>query len=98
MKGMAVRGVIACVPPREISNERDYPWFDATEIRKITAMAGIQSRRQTEPDTCTSDLCFAAAKRLLRQLDWVIRVKDFTLEPFTVYCAEPADNPGSPLG
>ena len=70
MKGMAVRGVIACVPPREISNEVDYPWFGATEIRKITAMAGIQSRRQTEPDTCTSDLCFAAAKRLLRRLDW----------------------------
>lgn len=70
MKGMAVRGVTACVPPREISNERDYPWFDATEIRKITAMAGIKSRRQVEPDTCTSDLCFAAAKTLLQQLDW----------------------------
>ncbi len=70
MKGMAVRGVIACVPPREISNERDYPWFDATEIRKITAMAGIKSRRQVEPDTCTSDLCFAAAKELLQRLRW----------------------------
>jgi 3-oxoacyl-[acyl-carrier-protein] synthase III len=70
MKGMAVRGVIACVPPREISNERDYPWFDATEIRKITAMAGIKSRRQAEADTCTSDLCFAAAKELLHRLDW----------------------------
>jgi 3-oxoacyl-[acyl-carrier-protein] synthase-3 len=70
MKGMVVRGVIACTPSREISNERDYPWFDATEIRKITAMAGIKSRRQVEPDTCTSDLCLAAAKRLLRQLDW----------------------------
>src|SRR3990167_9206517 len=70
MKGMALRGVIACIPPREMSNERDYPWFDATEIRKITAMAGIKSRRQVEPDTCTSDLCFAAAKGLLHQLDW----------------------------
>jgi 3-oxoacyl-[acyl-carrier-protein] synthase-3 len=70
MKGMAVRGVIACVPLREISNERDHPWFDATEIRKITAMAGIKSRRQVESDTCTSDLCLAAAKTLLRRLDW----------------------------
>src|SRR5215510_7862238 len=69
MKGMAVRGVIACVPPREISNEGDYPWFDATEIRKITAMAGIKSRRQVEPDTCTSDLCCAAGKALLQRLD-----------------------------
>jgi 3-oxoacyl-[acyl-carrier-protein] synthase-3 len=70
MKGMAVRGVIACVPPREINNERDYPWFAATEIRKITAMAGIKSRRQVEPNTCTSDLCFAAAKTLLQRIDW----------------------------
>lgn len=69
MKGMAVRGVMACVPPREINNETDYPWFDATEIRKITAMAGIKSRRQAERDTCTSDLCFAAAEALLHQLD-----------------------------
>jgi 3-oxoacyl-[acyl-carrier-protein] synthase III len=70
MKGMAVRGVMACVPPREIRNERDYPWFDASEIRKITAMAGIKARRQAEPDTCTSDLCSAAAKALLQRLDW----------------------------
>jgi 3-oxoacyl-[acyl-carrier-protein] synthase-3 len=70
MKGMAVRGVIACTPSREISNERDYPWFDAMEIRKITAMAGIKSRRQAEPDICTSDLCFAAAKKLMHRLDW----------------------------
>ena len=70
MRGMAVRGVTACVPPREINNELDYPWFDANEIRKITAMAGIKSRRQAEPDTCTSDLCFAAASRLIDDLGW----------------------------
>ncbi|HEY2989752.1 MAG TPA: ketoacyl-ACP synthase III [Candidatus Binatia bacterium] len=70
MKGMAVRGVVACIPPREISNENDYPWFDAMEIRKITAMAGIKSRHQVESDTCTSDLCFAAARSLLQRLEW----------------------------
>ncbi len=69
MKGMAVRGVMACLPSREIDNEADYPWFDATVTRKITAMVGIKSRRQAEPETCTSDLCFAAAKTLLDQLE-----------------------------
>lgn len=70
MQGMMFRGVEACVPPREISNETDYPWFEASEIRKITAMAGIKSRRQAEPDICTSDLCYAAAKKLIQKLGW----------------------------
>jgi 3-oxoacyl-[acyl-carrier-protein] synthase-3 len=67
---MAVRGVIACVPEREVRNERDYPWFDASEIRKITAMAGIKSRRIADPDVCTSDLCTAAGQALLERLGW----------------------------
>ncbi len=67
---MAIRGVVACAPAREISNERDYPWFDATEVRKITAMAGIKSRRQADADVCTSDLCVAAADQLLRRIGW----------------------------
>ncbi|HUG73002.1 MAG TPA: ketoacyl-ACP synthase III [Steroidobacteraceae bacterium] len=68
--GMAMRGVMACVPEKELSNERDYPWFEPTEIRKITAMAGIKSRRMADPDVCTSDLCAAAGKALLQRLDW----------------------------
>ena len=35
----AMRGVIACVPEKQVNNERDYPWFDPSEIRKITTMA-----------------------------------------------------------
>jgi 3-oxoacyl-[acyl-carrier-protein] synthase-3 len=70
MGGMAVRGVVACVPPKEVSNEKDYPWFDAAEVRKVTAMVGIKSRRIADEATCTSDLCEAAAARLLRTLGW----------------------------
>lgn len=70
MNGMAVRGIVGCIPPKEVSNERDYPWFDPAEIRKVTAMAGIRSRRVTDENTCTSDLCRAAAVRLMRKLNW----------------------------
>lgn len=70
MPGMAVRGIVACVPPKKVSNETDYPWFEPLEIRKITAMAGIKSRRVTDDKTCTSDLCLAAARRLLDKLAW----------------------------
>jgi 3-oxoacyl-[acyl-carrier-protein] synthase-3 len=67
---MSMRGVIACVPEKEVSNDRDYPWFDPSEIRKITSMAGIKSRRVAAPDTCTSDLCAAAGRELLERLCW----------------------------
>ena len=33
-------------------------------------MVGIKSRRMADEKTCTSDLCRAAAARLLRQLEW----------------------------
>lgn len=70
IKGMWMRGVVACIPEKEVSNERDYPWFDPTEIRKITAMAGIKSRRMADPEVCTSDLCTEAGRVLLQRLDW----------------------------
>ena len=70
MTGMRMRGVVSCVPEKQISNERDYPWFDAAEIRKIASMAGIKSRRMADPDVCTSDLCTAAGKALLLKVDW----------------------------
>src|SRR5512141_1210078 len=70
MHGMTVRGIVGCVPPKEISNDNDYPWFDPADIRKVTAMAGIKSRRVVDEQTCTSDLCYAAATTLLGRLDW----------------------------
>ena len=70
MKGMALRGIVSCVPEREIINERDFPWFDSADIRKITAMVGISSRRFADDHTCTSDLCQAAGAKLLEQLQW----------------------------
>ncbi len=70
MNGMAMRGIVACTPEKSISNETDYPWFSAEEIRKVTAMVGIKSRRVADEKTCTSDLCFSAALHLLNLLQW----------------------------
>jgi len=70
MKGMAVRGIVSCVPEQEVFNDRDYPWFEPLEIRKIKAMVGVKARRKADESTCTSDLCRAAARVLLQKLDW----------------------------
>lgn len=70
MIGMEVRGIVACVPEKKVSNETDYPWFEPVEIKKVTAMVGIKSRRVADEKTCTSDLCLAAARHLMKRLDW----------------------------
>jgi len=70
LTGMAIRGVVGCAPEKEIFNDQDYPWFEPNEIRKVTAMVGIKSRRIADDKTCTSDLCRAAALRLMERLNW----------------------------
>ena len=40
LQAMSMKGVVACVPEHEVSNEKDYPWFEPSEIRKVTAMVG----------------------------------------------------------
>jgi len=70
LQGMSMKGIVACVPEHEVSNEKDYPWFEPSEIRKVTAMVGVKSRRVVNGKTCASDLCGAAAARLLQKIDW----------------------------
>src|SRR6476469_3898185 len=71
ISGMIVRGIVGCVPEKQISNDKDYPWFDPADIRKVTSMAGIKSRHVAAEGTCTSDLCRAAAQHLMKRLDWI---------------------------
>ena len=42
LSGMTVRGIVGCVPEKEVSNEKDYPWFEASEIRKSHGHGGDQ--------------------------------------------------------
>lgn len=70
MTGMSMKGIVACLPEREVFNDRDYPWFEPAEIRKVTAMVGVKSHRAADDSTCTSDLCRAAAGKLLEGIGW----------------------------
>lgn len=68
--GLRIAGVATCVPPRVVDNLSDDLGFDAGEVRKVVQMAGIRERRVVEPGVTSADLCFEAADRLLRQLEW----------------------------
>ena len=57
--------------------EREGPGFDQEprqfapeEVRKVTGMAGVERRPVGGEGVCSSDLCAAAAERVLARLGW----------------------------
>lgn len=44
--------------------------ISADELAKVTANTGVRQRHVAAAGVCTSDLCCAAAERLLGELDW----------------------------
>ena len=64
-----VAGISACVP-QTVENNSDYPLLSPEERAKVIQTTGIERRRMARKDQCTSDLCFAAADRLLNDLQW----------------------------
>lgn len=68
--GVALKGIATCVPARSFDNLTDASGFEPGEVRKVVAMAGVNRRRIADRDTCSTDLCHAAAERLLSELKW----------------------------
>ncbi len=70
IEGFRIAGVATCVPPRVVDNLSDSLGFDAGEVRKVVAMAGVRERRVVDAGVTSADLCFEAAERLLVRLGW----------------------------
>lgn len=66
---IALRGIAACVPAQILRNA-DSPILDAAERERFIAGTGVEERRAVPDGVCTSDLCFAAAEKLLAELRW----------------------------
>jgi len=65
-----IAGIASAVPERVLTLEDDARVFGATEIERISQNIGVQQRHVVSGNTCTSDLCCAAAERLLTELGW----------------------------
>ncbi len=65
-----IAGIASAVPKRVLTLEDDARVFGAAEIERISQNIGVRSRHVVEQSTCTSDLCYAAADRLLDELGW----------------------------
>jgi 3-oxoacyl-[acyl-carrier-protein] synthase-3 len=70
--GARIAAVCTCLPARRFDNLTDSSAFTEEEIRKVTGMAGVSSRRVAGETLCSSDLCAAAAQRLLERLNWQV--------------------------
>ena len=65
-KGVGISALAGCVPKKIIDNyQYDLDIWPEDEIRKVVDKVGVFERRFADEDTCASDLCYAAAKRLI---------------------------------
>ena len=64
-KDVGISAMAACIPHTVIDNYKYTQYFPEEEVRKVVDKVGIYERRFADPDVCSSDLCFAAAEKLL---------------------------------
>lgn len=63
--GVGVTAIAAAVPRHIINNYEYTDFFSKDEVKQVVDKIGIYERRFADTNTCSSDLCFAAAERLI---------------------------------
>ncbi len=65
-KNVGISALAACVPKRVIDNYHyDLDIWPEDEVKKVVDKVGVAERRFVDEKTCSSDLCFAAAEKLI---------------------------------
>ena len=68
LNNVGISAIAACVPINKQINKESFPWFKENELLEIIESTGIRERRIADVNTCASDLCFAAAEKLINDL------------------------------
>ena len=63
--GVGVTALAGAVPQRVIHNYEYTDYFPADQVKEVVDKVGIFERRFADEETCSSDLCFAAAEKLI---------------------------------
>lgn len=63
--GVGVTAMAAAVPRTIIDNYKYTEYFPEDQVKEVVDKVGIYERRFADDKTCSSDLCFAAAERLI---------------------------------
>lgn len=69
VNNVAIRGISASVP-RFSQEVNGLSFFTDEEAEKFSTGTGVERRRLVEAGVTTSDLCFAAAEKLIEELGW----------------------------
>ena len=64
-KGIGITAMAAAVPSRVIDNLKYTEHFPEEQVKEVVEKVGIYERRFADELTCSSDLCFAAAQKLI---------------------------------
>ena len=67
--GVGIAGLAACVPKKVIKNYEYTDFFQKEDVKQIVDKIGIFERRFADESTCASDLCFAAAEKLITDMN-----------------------------
>lgn len=67
-ENVGISGIAACVPKNKINNYEQTQYFPAEDVQKVVDKIGIYERRFADEQTCSSDLCFAAAEKLIADM------------------------------
>ena len=62
--GVGIKAMAAAVPRNKIDNYAYTQYFPADEVKEVVDKIGVYERRFADENTCSSDLCFAAAEKL----------------------------------
>jgi 3-oxoacyl-[acyl-carrier-protein] synthase III len=68
-KNVEIKG-IACAVPKQVKVVDEQPFFTPTEAENFTNVTGVVSSHLAPADMTLSDLCQAAAEKLLDQAGW----------------------------
>lgn len=63
--GLGITAMSAAVPKRVVINRKYTDFFSKEEANAIVDKTGIEERRFADVETCSSDLCYSAAEKLI---------------------------------
>lgn len=63
-----ISGIAACVPPKKVDNLESTLVDDKKELEKYIETTGVRYRYIAEDGICSSDLCMAAAEKLMEDM------------------------------
>lgn len=67
---VSIKGISACVPSKVEENKLAYNQGGGGNYQSFFNTTGIARRRIAPDDVCASDLCYAAAEKLIEDLKW----------------------------